>query len=301
MRNLLLILSVFFAVGCGNDPTPVNNAAAKPAPTAETAPPFSKLPVHTYEVVNTYPHDPAAFTQGLIFYGGMLYESTGNYGRSTLRKTDLKTGKVILKRDLGEDFFGEGITIFKGKIYQLTWREDVVFVYDLSTMEPSGEFRYRGEAWGLTNNDTHLILSDGTQLLKFIDPETFKVVRTVPVSYDDDKPLYLLNELEWVNGEIWANIWHSEQKQTGPTPQGMVPNIGRPNHIARINPETGKVVGWIDLSGISPDDQPKKDDPYDPKAENTLNGIAYDAENDRVFVTGKQWRKLFEIKIKPKE
>lgn len=301
MRNILLILSAFLAFGCGNSPTPANNAAAKPAPATQTPTPAqSSLPTYTYEIVNTYSHDPMAFTQGLLFYGGMLYESTGNYGRSSLRKVDPKTGRVLFKHDLSEDYFAEGLTIFKDKIYQLTWREDTVFVYDLATLAPIKELRYAGEGWGLTNNETHLILSDGTHLLRFIDPETFKVTKTLPVFQEDNKPLYLLNELEWVKGEIWANIWHSEQNQTGST-QGMMPNIGKANHIARIDPETGKVIGWIDLAGISPDDQPKTSDPNDPKAENTLNGIAYDAENDRVFVTGKQWRRLFEIKIKPKE
>lgn len=184
------------------------------------------------------------------------------------------------------------MTVLNGKIYQISWRNGLAFVYDLNNFKLLKELKYTGEGWGLTTDGTNLLMSDGTHIIKVIDPETFKTVRSVPVLQENGKPLYLLNELEYVKGEIWANIWHSEEKQTGTT-QGELPNIGKPNYIARINPESGRVVGWIDLANISPEDS--EDD-----SENTLNGIAYDAGGDRIFVTGKNWKKLFEIKIKPK-
>jgi glutaminyl-peptide cyclotransferase len=173
----------------------------------------------------------------------------------------------------------------------LTWRDGKAFQYDLNDFKLLKEFNYQGEGWGLTNDETNLIMIDGTHIIKFIDPETFNVTRKIAVLQENGKPLFLLNELEYIKGEIWANIWHSEETQTG-TYQGVLPNLGKPNYIARINPETGKIVGWIDLANISPDDTTD--------SENTLNGIAYDAANDRIFVTGKKWKKLFEIKLKQK-
>ena len=250
------------------------------------------VPVYTYEIVNTFKHDSDAFTQGLIFNNGFLYESTGHQGDSTLRKVDLQSGKVLQKHELDDDIFAEGMTVLNGKIYQLSWRNGVAFVYDLINFKLLKELKYTGEGWGITTDGTNLLMSDGTHLIKVIDPETFKTVRTVSVLQENGKPLYLLNELEYIKGEIWANIWHSEEKQTGTT-QGQLPNIGKPNYIARINPESGKIVGWIDLANISPEDSEED-------RENTLNGIAYDAEGDRIFVTGKNWKKLFEIKIKPR-
>lgn len=302
MRLYFLILFVFLSFGCDKkeanrtnlnmNANKSNAAAATPTNTAATTATGS-VPVYTYEVVKTYKHDPNAFTEGLFFRDGFLYEGTGEQGRSGLRKVELETGKVVQQQALGADSFGEGTTFLNGVIYQLTWQEETAYSYDADTFKPLKEFRYQGEGWGLTTDGTNLIMSDGTHMLKFINPETFKTVRSIPVIQENGKPLYWINELEFIKGEIWANIWHSDQAQTSLTMQGTLPNLGKPNTIARIDPQSGKVIGWIDLQNISPDDA--KRDP-----ENVLNGIAYDAANDRVFVTGKQWKKLFEIKVKPK-
>jgi glutaminyl-peptide cyclotransferase len=230
-----------------------------------------------------YPHDPKAFTEGLFFKDGFLYESTGQEKASSLRKVELETGKVVQKWDMPPEDFGEGIAELNGKIYQLTWQQELGRVFDLSTLKLLQEFEYQGEGWGMTTDGTNLILDQGTHILKFMDPNTFKTVRTLPIFREDGRPLMQINELEWIKGEIWANIWHSEQPDI----------LGKPNYIVRIDPSNGKILGWIDLGGISPDDTER-----DP--ENTLNGIAYDAANDRIFVTGKRWKKLFEIKVKPK-
>lgn len=235
--------------------------------------------VDTFEVVKSYKHDGDAFTQGLVVHNGVFYESDGEYGESNVRKVEIDTGKVLQKQDLAEDYFAEGLTILNDKIYQITWREQTAFQYDLN-LKLIKEFRYSGEGWGLTNDGTNLILSDGTHVIRFINPETFETIRTIIVKDDAGKPIYKLNELEYVKGEIWANIWHSEE-------------IGKPNYIARINPQDGKLLGWIDLQGVSPDDV-KRD------SENVLNGIAYDAAGDRLFITGKKWKSIFEIKVKPK-
>jgi len=263
----------------------VVNKTPSPSPTKS-----GPAPVYTYEIVKSYPHDPNAFTEGLYFKDGFLYESTGEEKKSSLRKVELETGKVVQKWDLPPEDFGEGISELNGKIYQLTWQEEKGRVFDAKDFKLLQEFTYQGEGWGMTTDGTNLIFDQGTHIIKFMDPNTFKTVRTMPVFRDDGHPLMQINELEFIKGEIWGNIWHSEQQDI----------LGKPNYIVRIDPNSGKVLGWIDLAGISPDDQPKGDDPYDPKAENTLNGIAYDAANDRIFVTGKKWKKLYEIKVKPK-
>jgi glutaminyl-peptide cyclotransferase len=249
------------------------------------------IPTYTYEVVKTYKHDSKAFTQGLFFHNQMLYESTGETGKSNIRKVELENGKVLKQFDLPREIFGEGSTILNDKIYQISWQNNKAFVYDLN-FKLLQEFAYEGEGWGLTNDGKNLILSDGTHLLKFIDPETFKTIRTMPIFKEAGKPLFLINELEFVKGEIWANIWQSEQAFTQTT-QGTMENIGKPNYVARIDSNTGNVVGWIDLDKISPEDS---EEDY----ANSLNGIAYDAATERIFVTGKNWKNLFEIKIKPK-
>lgn len=256
-----------------------NNAATK---TAQTP-----VPVYGYEVVKSYPHDEKAFTQGLIFRDGFLYESTGQEGKSSVRKVELATGKVLQKWDLPREDFGEGITLLNDKIYMLTWRGGIGRVFDVNDFKLLKEFSYLGEGWGITTDGTDLIISQGTHVLKVINPETFATVRTIPVMREDGRPQMNLNELEFVKGEIWSNIWHSEDPE----------KLGKPNYIARIDPANGKILGWIDLGAISPDDQAKTNDPYDPKSENTLNGIAYDAAGDRLFVTGKNWKKIYEIKI----
>jgi glutaminyl-peptide cyclotransferase len=293
MRITLLLAAVALTFSCGgpaNTNTGINrtpaNTPVKPGP----------APVYTYEVVKTYPHDPKAFTEGLFFKDGFLYESTGQEKASSLRKVELETGKVVQKWDMPPEDFGEGIAELNGKIYQLTWQQELGRVFDVNDFKLLQEFEYQGEGWGMTTDGTNLILDQGTHILKFMDPNTFKTVRTLPVFREDGRPLMQINELEWIKGEIWANIWHSEQPDI----------LGKPNYIARIDPSNGKILGWIDLGGISPDDQVPAD--WQPpangmphaKEENTLNGIAYDAANDRIFVTGKNWKKLFEIKVKPK-
>lgn len=286
MRLLLLIISLGFSLGCGPSANNAKPNASTPAPKA----PQAALPVYGYEVVKAYPHDPKAFTQGLFFYNGVLYESTGQEGRSTIRRVDLETGKVLQKWDLPRSEFGEGSTVHNDQIYMVTWRDRIARSFDPKDLKLIREFSYQGEGWGITTDGTSLIMSDGSHILTFLDPETFKSQKKMPVLLNG-KPLFLLNELEFVKGEIWANIWHSEESETDTT-QGRFPNIGKPNYIARIDPKSGNVIGWIDLAGISPDDQAGET-----QSENTLNGIAYDAAGDRLFVTGKNWKKLYEIKI----
>ena len=229
-------------------------------------------PVYTYKVVKTYPHDPGAFTQGLIFLDGFLYEGTGLNGRSTLRKVKLETGKVLQQTKIDEQFFGEGITDWGSTLVQITWQTGVGFVWDRATFQRKREFKYSGEGWGLTHDTQRLIMSDGSPVLRFLDPKTLSETGRLVVM-DGRRPLANLNELEWVKGEIWANIWQTER-------------------IARIAPETGKVTGWIDLTGLLSD--------ADNHNVDVMNGIAYDAKQDRLFVTGKLWPKIFELKIVPR-
>ena len=282
MRFYILFSILLIAASCGESANNSNSRSAGNGNTNVSNTKAASLPVYTYDVVKSYPHDPDAFTQGLEFHDGFLYESTGQEEHSTLRKVDLATGKVIRKFDLSRDIFAEGITIFNDKIYQLSWRDRTAWEYDLKDFKMLREFRYSGEGWGLTHDGTNLFMSDGTHVIRVLNPETFGVVRTITVNDENGRPLMKLNELEYIKGEIWANIWHSEE-------------IGKPNYIARIDPATGKLLGWVDLGNISPDDQNGPD-----KAENTLNGIAYDEAGDRIFVTGKNWKKLFEIKVRPK-
>jgi len=221
---------------------------------------------YTYSIVNVYPHDKNAFTQGLVFENGVLYESTGLYGNSTLRRVELETGKILQLYALPNQFFGEGITIFDDKIIQLTWQSHRGFAYDKDSFDLLQEFDYPTEGWGITNDGSRLIMSDGTATLYFLDPVTFEKVGQIEVH--DNGPVTDLNELEYIKGEVYANIWKEEK-------------------IAIINPQTGQVKGWIDLTGIQ--------DLENPDANDVLNGIAYDAKEDRLFVTGKRWSQLFEI------
>jgi glutamine cyclotransferase len=225
---------------------------------------------YTYNVVNVYPHDKTAFTQGLVFEDGILYEGTGRYGQSTLRRVELETGNVTQLYSLPDQFFGEGITIFDDKIIQLTWKSKKGFVYDKSSFDLLQEFTYPTDGWGITHDGSRLIMSDGTATLIFLDPETFQKIGQVEVY--DEEPVTMLNELEYIHGMVYANIWMDEK-------------------IAIINPQTGRVTGWIDLEGIS--------DSENQNAYNVLNGIAYDIEKDRLFVTGKLWSKLYEIELVP--
>jgi glutaminyl-peptide cyclotransferase len=279
MRLILLIFTVAMALACSGG---TNNAKPNASVNSTPAVKSGTVPIYGYEVVNSYPHDPKAFTEGLFYHDGFLYESTGEEGRSSLRKIELTTGKIVQKWDNPREDFGEGIAMIGDKIYQLTWQQELGRVFDAKTFSVQKEFSYTGEGWGMTTDGTHLIFDQGTHVLKFVDAETLKTVKTVPVMQENGKPLMQLNELEMIKGELWANVWHSEQPDI----------LGKPNLIARIDPNAGKVLGWIDLAGISPDDQGHKD-----QEENTLNGIAYDVEKDRIFVTGKQWKKLYEIRL----
>ena len=229
------------------------------------------VPQYGYEIVKTYPHDPDAYTQGLVFNEGKFLESTGRSGKSSLRDVELETGKVLKQVDVPTPYFAEGITLLKGKIYQLTWQHRTGFIYDATSFNKLGEFKYEGEGWGLTNDGDSLILSDGSNQLRFLDPASFQVRKTISVS-DKDIMVSRLNELEFVRGEIYANVWTEDR-------------------IARIDAKTGRVVGWIQLAGIMPRSELNDD-------EAVLNGIAYDQGQDRLFVTGKLWPKLFEIRLK---
>ena len=228
------------------------------------------IPVYTYFVVNKLPHDFNAYTQGLVFSEGFLYESTGRRGQSSLRKVNPEDGAIISFHSLADEFFGEGITIFHEKIYQLTWQSYTGFIYDKSTLLVMEEFFYNTEGWGITHNNKELIVSDGTSTLTFLDPGTLEIIREVNVT-DNNGLVENLNELEYVNGEIFANILYSYR-------------------IARIDPENGKVVGYIDLTGILSNE--RIDYPID-----VMNGIAYDPGDDRLFVTGKLWPQVFEIRL----
>jgi glutamine cyclotransferase len=227
------------------------------------------VPVFTYHIVNIYPHDRTAFTQGLQYVDGVLYEGTGLEGQSTIRKVKLETGQVLQQRRLDSRYFGEGIVVWKKSLIQLTYTTEIGFVYDLATFDRLKAFNYTGEGWGLTQDGKRLIMSDGSSSLRFLDPETLKETGRLQVK-DGARPVSNLNELEFVKGEILANVWQT-------------------NRIARISPQTGRVTGWIDLSGLL--------DPHDAAGVDVLNGIAYDAAGDRLFVTGKLWPKLFEIRI----
>jgi glutaminyl-peptide cyclotransferase len=224
-------------------------------------------PLYGFRVVNTYPHDPEAFTQGLIFHKGHLYEGTGLHGHSTLRKVELKTGRILQTHSLPAEYFGEGITICRNRLIQLTWQSQTGFIYDPQSFRLLGTFSYQTEGWGITCDGNSLIMSDGTATLRFLDPRTFKVVKQIEVR-DHGKAVPHINELEYIKGEIYANIWDTA-------------------YIARISPRTGQVLGWIDLRGLY--QFVRKGD--------VLNGIAYDAKNDRLYVTGKYWPKLFEIRV----
>jgi glutamine cyclotransferase len=253
--NNLILLGVFCIGYCSNLGSSIN---------------INVIPVYTYQVFNTYPHDQSAFTEGLVFEDGVLYEGTGLYECSSLRRVELKTGKVLQIRELQSQYFGEGITIYKNKIIQLTWKSNLGFVYDKYSFKLLQEFNYPNEGWGITYDGNCLIMSDGTSTLHFLDPETFEEISQIEV-YENGIPVTKINELEYVQGEIFANIWLTER-------------------IARIDPMTGQVTGWIDLKGIlSPEDCSEKVD--------VLNGIAYNAKNNRFLVTGKFWPKLFEIEL----
>lgn len=268
--SLLGLLLCTTASACTGD-KPDTNANAMPAPVG------SRTPTYTYEVVRTYPHDTGSFTEGLLFHDGKLFESTGEIGTSYIREVDIETGRSIRQRDLtgndsqGGGYFGEGIIIFGDNLIQLTYKSEVAFIYDWKTFAPKGQFKYQGEGWAMTTDSVSLIMSNGSAVIAFRDPVTFEAKRTIEVT-DHGVPVPKLNELEWVKGEIWANVWET-------------------NQIARINPANGQVTGWINLAGIV--DAADRHERMD-----VLNGIAYNVKTDRLFVTGKRWPKMYEIKLK---
>jgi len=245
--------------------------AALMAQNVSVPPPASHAPVYKYTIVHSYPHDPDAFTEGLEYRDGFLYESTGLNGRSSIRKVKIETGEIVQNRNLSKDYFGEGITFWKDDLFELTWISGIAFVHDAKTFTVKKTFTYKGEGWSLTHNADSLIMSDGSAQLRFIDPVTFKERRRITVT-DGGMPIKYLNELEWIKGEIFANVYTTD-------------------YIARIDPANGHVTGWIDVRGMLP----RQNDG------NTVpNGIAYDAEHDRLFVTGKNWTKVFEITLSPR-
>ena len=250
---------------------PLAAAQASQAPTPGEQ--LGAVPVYTYEVVNVYPHDHNAFTQGLVFDGDTLYEGTGLNGRSSLRRVDLATGEVLQQVDLKPEYFGEGIVVWEREIVQLTWQNQLGFVYDKASFTPQRTFSYPTEVWGIPHDGLRLIMSDGSAALYFWDAKSFKAVDSVDV-YDINGPVTQLNELEYVNGEVFANVWQTD-------------------YIARIDPVSGQVLGWIDLSGLLPAEEQAGAD--------VLNGIAYKPASDQLFVTGKLWPHLYEIRLKMRQ
>ena len=269
--KVTLLSLTLSSVGQSCRSAPPRPPEAPPKQQSAPRPASEDVPTYSYEVVNVWPHDPKAFTQGLVFDNGTLLESTGQIGSSSLRRVELQTGKIVEKVDVPPPHFAEGIALFRDKVYQLTWQSQKGFIYDPVSFARQGEFIYGGEGWGLTHDGSYLIMSDGTNQIRFLNPTTFAIERTIEV-YDRGRPLRDLNELEYVKGEIFANVWHSDR-------------------IARIDPASGRILGWIDLAGLLPAAEQR-----DPEA--VLNGIAYDAGGDRLFITGKLWPKLFEIRLK---
>lgn len=272
MRRLLLLTAALILPASAQAlaQTPASGPVAVPAQAAPPAPTPARVPIYGIEIVQTYPHDPDAFTQGLIIRDGVLYESTGR-SPSTLRKVRLEDGVVLQRHTFDPATFAEGLTELNGKLFSLTWTDGIGFIWNPADLSPVGEFEYDGEGWGLTTDGTRLILSDGLPHLRFLDGLTLRQTGRVPVTFNG-QPVGQINELEWVDGEVWANIWQTD-------------------YIIRINPETGMVVGVIDLSALMPDRTGM--DPRD----DVLNGIAWDAATQRLFVTGKKWPSLFEIRL----
>jgi len=265
----LFSIAMSLAFAACNSGNAVTSKAETQQPNQMTAP--ARVPTYTYEVINVYPHDTGAFTQGLVFHQGALYESTGLNGSSSLRRVELETGKVLKKIDVPAVFFAEGLALFNGRLYQLTWQTQRGFVYDLDSFNMLRDFSYTGEGWGLTHDSRSLIMSDGTSQIRFLNPDTFEVQRVIAVQ-DNGRQITQLNELEYVKGEIYANIWQTDR-------------------VARIDPQSGRVTAWVNLSGLLSSEDLTRPDAV-------LNGIAYDEASDRLFVTGKLWPKLFEIRLK---
>ena len=282
----VFVLALLSLTGCdrGTPPKTVDSNAPSVAavpPQPDAAPAAAAMnaaadgfKTYTYEVVKVRPHDRGAFTQGLVYLDGILLESTGLNGQSSLRRVDLETGNVLKRVDVPAQYFAEGLALLNGKLFQLTWQNEKGFVYDLDSFEKEKEFGYTGEGWGLTTDGQWLIMSDGTDQIRFLDPVTFEEKRRITVMARGQM-VNRLNELEYIKGEIFANIWGTDL-------------------VVRIAPATGKVVGVIDFTGLlAPEDRDQNTD--------VLNGIAYDAAGDRLFVTGKRWPKLFEVRLKLKQ
>jgi glutamine cyclotransferase len=250
--------------------------AAQSAPEEGDVPPIesvvqSESPTYyTYKIVHAWPHDPDAFTQGLLFHNGMLLESTGLFGKSSLREVTLETGRVAKNIPIPSPYFAEGLAVIGSRIYQLTWQNHKGFVYDVDSLAPEGQFTYRGEGWGLTSDGRFLILSDGTDRIRFLEPDSYHVVRDIRVSLAGHT-LPMLNELEWIGGEIFANVWQTDE-------------------VVRIDPKSGNVNGVVDLYGLLPAGDRRVDT-------DVLNGIAYDSDRNRLFITGKRWPKIFEVRL----
>ena len=262
---LFLLIITLLLPACGA------RAATQNAVSPDVSTPLpTEPPTDSFQILNRWPHDPTAYTEGLLYADGAFFESTGLNGASSVRKVDAETGQVIESLSLDPAYFGEGLTLFSGKLIQLTWKSQIGFVYDLQCFCLTRTFTYDGEGWGLTHDDHLLIMSDGTENIRFLDPETFTVVRTISV-FDHDQPLRNINELEYINGEIYANIWQTDR-------------------IVRIDPASGAILGWIDLTGLLPDADRSP-------SVNELNGIAYDDATDRLFVTGKNWPEIFQIAL----
>jgi glutamine cyclotransferase len=251
----LLFVILGFALACA----PATVAQRRPAP------------VQSYKVIATFPHDTSSFTQGLVFADGEMYESTGLNGESTLRRVDVTTGKTLQRIDVPKEYFAEGLALVGDELLQLTWQHKLGFVYDRKTFKQKRTFSYNTEGWGISyDGASRLVMSDGSDTLTFLDPKTLTTQKTMRVQ-DAGRPVTNLNELEWIEGEIWANVWQTDR-------------------IARIAPNTGDVTAWIDLSTLFPRSQriPPADE---------LNGIAYDKATRRIFITGKKWPRLYQITV----
>jgi glutamine cyclotransferase len=258
---VILRLAVLFAISVACAPAPLDVDAAQRRP----------APVQSYKVVATFPHDTSSFTQGLVFADGQFYESTGLEGESSLRRVEIATGKTLQRLDVPKQYFAEGLALVGDELLQLTWKHQVAFVYDRTTFKQKRTFPYKGEGWGIAyDGASQLVMSHGTDSLTFLDPKTFATQKTLRVQ-DAGQPVSSLNELEWIEGEIWANVWMTDR-------------------IARISPKTGEVNSWIDLSALYPLSQRM------PPAD-VLNGIAYDRATRRIYITGKKWPRLYQITV----
>ena len=270
MRFIIGIFLLLVSCGSGKEE---KTEETRTSPQIEAESPKMDVKQYKLKVVNIFHHDSVAFTQGLQYVNGWLYESTGLYGHSSLRKVDLKTGKIMRRLDLSPNYFGEGCAVYNNKIYQITWMNSVCFVYDLATFNKINEFHYPGEGWGITLVDGKFAMSDGTSNLRFYSPDNFQLINNLAVT-NSGKPVHNINELEYIEGEIWANIWQCDS-------------------IIKINPKTGAINGWIDIKPLR-NYLDLNDFP------DVLNGIAYDSVTKRIFLTGKFWSQMFEVKVEEK-